>query len=68
MCEEIISGSFKNVTHKLFAYKSYIYIYMCVCVYVCVCVCVCVSLNNLEGLIWHKRQPNQNKLLYTDLW
>ena len=50
------SGLFKNnVTYKLFAYKSYmIYIYQ-----------DDLALNNLQGLIWHKTQPNQT---YMCVW
>ena len=42
---------FKNVTHKLLIYKSYIYlIYMYK---------KDLALNNLQWLICHKIQPNQ---------
>ena len=47
------SDSLKNFIYKLFTYKLY------------VCVCVCkqdLVLNNPQGLICHKTQPNQNPL------
>ena len=51
------SGSFKNVTNKM-CLQIYIYIY----IYIYVCVCVYkedFALNNLQWLICHKIQPNQ---------
>ena len=44
---------FKNVTYKVFAYKSYI---MYVCMYK-----KDLALNNLQGLICHKTQPITHK-------
>ena len=49
MCKEMRSASFKNVTDKLFFYKSYrfkIYIKK-----------IDLGLNNLQQLIRHKIQP-----------
>ena len=39
--------SLKNVINKLFVYKSYVFMYK-----------EDVSLNNLQGLICHKTEPN----------
>ena len=51
------SGSFKNdITNKLFTYKSYrynAYVYK-----------QDLTLNNPEGLIFHKTQPNQTNHLF----
>ena len=50
-------GLFKNVTYKLFAYKSYdIYIYIYIYIYK-----QDLALNNPQELIFHKIQPSQTK-------
>ena len=49
VCKQMSTGSFKNVTYKLFVYTSHIW-------YICK---QNLALNNLQWLICHKIQPNQ---------
>ena len=49
VCKQICSGSFKNVTYKLFAYKNK-YIYL-----------LDLALDNSQRLICHKIQSKQTK-------
>ena len=59
------SGLFKNVTSKIFIliYIIYYYIYVFILVYIIISMYKKdLVLNNPQGLIWYKTQPNQNQI------